>query len=1062
MLAPTRDLVAELNARARADRLARLDGQPGPRGARWPTASAASAGDMIITRRNDRAAAHQRHRLGEERRPVDRHHRPPRRRAGGRATTTPAGTHHPARRLRRASTSQLGYATTVHGAQGITADTCHTVATGAGVPPAALRRADPRPRTPTTSTWSPPATATRTPSSPPTRCSRRPPIDILDRDPAPATRPSVSATSPPASSPTRPPTLPRPPPATTTRSASPPSSILGADAAGRHRHRRRAPARPGSPTAPPTPPCARHLALLAVDGHDPVAALTAAVDRRGNSTPPLDPAAVLDWRLDPTGDATPARGPLPWLPAIPAALRDRPAVGRLPHRPRRPRRAPSPPQVADQAARLDPDHRARLGRPAARPRPRRPASPTWPSGAPPPASPADDRRPTGAAAAGRRRRAAPDRPRPAAPTRVLGDPHQAADRWAPLADRLDPRITADPYWPAWPTGSPPLDRAGIDIAALLTAGRRRARRCPTSTPPPRCGGACRRHLSPAALTATDRLRRRHPAPGLDPDPDRHRSAPAGADRVLADPAWPALVAAVTTAARARLDRRATSCAPPPNSPTADTPTDRPLRTAELATALVWRIAMLTDPDAARRRRRRPRRPAGRRVDPPEDPTPRPRHRAISPASPTPPPAARDRRRRTASHRSPAATQPCQADARARAAHSSRPRRSRGRRDAAHQVPPPPRRSRATAARTQPAGRRLLRRPLPELVGRRTTCASGSAPTSTDDRRFTPGYAPAGWTALTDHLRRRGATDDEILAAGLARSRLHRAAHRPLPRPARLPHPRPPTAQIHGFIGRRNPATPDDDHAGPKYLNTAETDLFTKGAQLFGLPKAAPRSPPAPPRSWSKAPSTPSPSPSPATARHVGVAPLGTAFTDAKPTSSCPTSAPAGPASSSPPTPTAPASTPPNAPTGSSPPAATTPPTSILHRRLRPRPTARTPRPHRRCAPHSSDTQPLAATLIDDRLAARSATATPPPRPSSPPPAPSPKSSARSRPSTGPSTSTTSRAGSTPHPAPSTSPSSTPARLDQRPAHPRRSAHLPGHPAARPRDRAHHGGANAGA
>ena len=35
-------------------------------------------------------------------------------------------------------------------------------------------------------------------------------------------------------------------------------------------------------------------------------------------------------------------------------------------------------------------------------------------------------------------------------------------------------------------------------------------------------------------------------------------------------------------------------------------------------------------------------------------------------------------------------------------------------------------------------------------------------------------------------------------------------------------------------------------------------------------------------------------------------------------------------------------------------------------------------------------------------------------------------------------------------------------MDQRPAHPRRSAHLPGHPAARPRARAHHGGANAGA
>ena len=31
-----------------------------------------------------------------------------------------------------------------------------------------------------------------------------------------------------------------------------------------------------------------------------------------------------------------------------------------------------------------------------------------------------------------------------------------------------------------------------------------------------------------------------------------------------------------------------------------------------------------------------------------------------------------------------------------------------------------------------------------------------------------GYAPKAWTALTDHLRRHGATDEELLAAGLAR------------------------------------------------------------------------------------------------------------------------------------------------------------------------------------------------------------------------------------------------------------------------------------------------------
>jgi len=102
----------------------------------------------------------------------------------------------------------------------------------------------------------------------------------------------------------------------------------------------------------------------------------------------------------------------------------------------------------------------------------------------------------------------------------------------------------------------------------------------------------------------------------------------------------------------------------------------------------------------------------------------------------------------------------------------------------------------------------------------------------DNPTFRPGYAPAGWTNLTDHLRRLGASDEEILAAGLGRvaSTGHIIDHFR----DRLVLPIRNGEQIHGFIGRRNPALADDRKAGPKYLNTPQTDLFDKSAQLFGL------------------------------------------------------------------------------------------------------------------------------------------------------------------------------------------------------------------------------------
>jgi conjugative relaxase-like TrwC/TraI family protein len=125
MLAPTRELVSSLNQRAQDHRLARA--APG-RQVELADDNRASVGDLIITRRNDR-----RLRIS----PTDwvkngdrwtildltgnggvrvRHVR------NGRIVTLP--------RDYVGASVELGYATTVHAAQGVTADTMHGVATG--------------------------------------------------------------------------------------------------------------------------------------------------------------------------------------------------------------------------------------------------------------------------------------------------------------------------------------------------------------------------------------------------------------------------------------------------------------------------------------------------------------------------------------------------------------------------------------------------------------------------------------------------------------------------------------------------------------------------------------------------------------------------------------------------------------------------------------------------------------------------------------------------------------------------------------------------------------------
>lgn len=107
----------------------------------------------------------------------------------------------------------------------------------------------------------------------------------------------------------------------------------------------------------------------------------------------------------------------------------------------------------------------------------------------------------------------------------------------------------------------------------------------------------------------------------------------------------------------------------------------------------------------------------------------------------------------------------------------------------------------------------------------------------DEKRFAVGYAPGKWVALTTHLRRLGASDAEIVAAGLGwYASTGRVVDRFRDR-AVMPIRALGTdgeLEVHGFIGRRSPDFCDPGAAGPKYLNTGETALFTKRRELFGL------------------------------------------------------------------------------------------------------------------------------------------------------------------------------------------------------------------------------------
>ena len=138
-----------------------------------------------------------------------------------------------------------------------------------------------------------------------------------------------------------------------------------------------------------------------------------------------------------------------------------------------------------------------------------------------------------------------------------------------------------------------------------------------------------------------------------------------------------------------------------------------------------------------------------------------------------------------------------------------------------------------------------------------------------------GYAPDGWTGLVTHLRRIGVTDQEMLTAGLATTA---STGRLIDRfRDRLVVPIVHDHQVLGFVARRNPNHRDDDGHGPKYLNTAATPLFAKGDQLYIAGELTGDVTPV----LVEGPLDASAVTLAADGHHGGVAPLGTSLTEAQ-------------------------------------------------------------------------------------------------------------------------------------------------------------------------------------
>ena len=319
LLAPGRDMVRDLNERAREERLAALRGPVG-REARLADGTSISHGDVVITRQNDRSL---RTRSGSWVKNGDRWTVVTVDASGG-LIVERIGRHHAKRGARVVLPAayvrehlQLGYANTIHGAQGATVDTTHTVLASTETRQSLYVAVSRGRQSNHVYLGSPGARLDAVGLDPETT-----PVEardiltaILERDG-------------------------RPQSATTTQHGDAAVELRDAvlryqDAlptlaeqvlgAGRMRALDEALERwyPGLTSQPAYPGLRGRVALRWADGETPNEVLRAAAwfDGTESLARADDPAAVLAWRVG-DGVGLYGDGPLPWLPSIPRAVRD--------------------------------------------------------------------------------------------------------------------------------------------------------------------------------------------------------------------------------------------------------------------------------------------------------------------------------------------------------------------------------------------------------------------------------------------------------------------------------------------------------------------------------------------------------------------------------------------------------------------------------------------------------------------------------------------------------------------------------------------------------------------